>query len=638
MLRRSFNSILIAAFLVAALPTAAQTFPGKQSEWNGYTRYDFEVDGRKCVVVEPKLAADDRPWIWRARFFGHEPQTDLSLLSRGFHLAYMDIGGLFGNEQAVAHWDAFYEYLTTEHALNPKLALEGMSRGGLIIYNWAKANPDKVACIYADAPVCDIRSWPGGNGEGKGSPSDWTAAMKAHGITEATTDAFAGNPIDNLEALAAAKVPILQICGDADDVVPLAENGDIFEARYAALGGPITTIRKEGVGHHPHSLKNPIKITDFILRSTQGPNPYARVRSAFGNAAHIFTTTGKGRVAFLGGSITEMKGWRELTYTLLQEKFPNTEFDFIHAGISSTDSTLAAFRLENDVFMNGKVDLLFMEHAVNDNHNMRTSEERLHGVEGVIRQARLHNPNIDIIMQYCVEPAKMKLFNAGQPDPIILDHERVAQHYNVTTHNLARLVTDAVNRGDFTWEQFKDLHPSPFGHQVYTDAIAKLPFETKDDTTNRPVAYAMPEPISEHSYFRGRYLCHCEVQLIEGWKFVDEWKPNDGAGQRKQFVNVPIIEATTPGATLIVEFSGTAIGMLVTAGPDAGIIEYTIDDGPTQTLDQFTKWSEGLHIPWAYMLATDLDDAFHTLTLINTGTANEKADGATTRIHQFLAN
>lgn len=41
---------------------------------------------------------------------------------------------------------------------NKKVALEGMSRGGLIVYNWAAQNPEKVACIYADAPVMDFKS------------------------------------------------------------------------------------------------------------------------------------------------------------------------------------------------------------------------------------------------------------------------------------------------------------------------------------------------------------------------------------------------------------------------------------------------------------------------------------------------
>ncbi len=61
-------------------------FPGDKQVWNGYDRYDFTYDTRTCIVVVPKSPAEHRPWIWRARFFGHEPQADLALLERGFHL------------------------------------------------------------------------------------------------------------------------------------------------------------------------------------------------------------------------------------------------------------------------------------------------------------------------------------------------------------------------------------------------------------------------------------------------------------------------------------------------------------------------------------------------------------------------
>ena len=52
-----------------------QPLSGKESRWNGFARVDFEVDGRRCWVVQPKHAAMGRPWVWRARFFGHEPQA-----------------------------------------------------------------------------------------------------------------------------------------------------------------------------------------------------------------------------------------------------------------------------------------------------------------------------------------------------------------------------------------------------------------------------------------------------------------------------------------------------------------------------------------------------------------------------------
>jgi pimeloyl-ACP methyl ester carboxylesterase len=269
------NDRLSALLVVATLsllpaPALAQkpAFPGKQSLWNGLPRYDFEYDGRKCIVVTPKQAAPGNPWIWRARFFGHEPQTDLALLERGFHLVYMDVAELFGNAEAVAHWNAFYKFLTTQHGFGPKAALEGMSRGGLYIYNWAAANPDKVTCIYADAPVCTIRSWPGGKGRSKGSAQLWRQALACYGITEEQLPTFKGDPIDHLEPLAQARIPLLHVVGDADDVVPVEENTAILEARYKKLGGQITVIHKPGVGHHPHSLKDPKPIVDFILAAT----------------------------------------------------------------------------------------------------------------------------------------------------------------------------------------------------------------------------------------------------------------------------------------------------------------------------------------------------------------------------------
>ena len=132
--------MLILALALAMIQTASENagngFPGEKSEWHGYTQYTFQVDGRTCYVVLPKAPAPGNPWIWRARFWGHEPQTDLSLLEKGFHAVYCDVAGLFGSPQAVGHWDAFYRFLTEQLHFAPKPALEGMSRGGLIIYNW----------------------------------------------------------------------------------------------------------------------------------------------------------------------------------------------------------------------------------------------------------------------------------------------------------------------------------------------------------------------------------------------------------------------------------------------------------------------------------------------------------------------
>ena len=264
---RLMAGVLVLPMLISVAATAAE-FTGKQSNWHGYERFDFMVEGRKCIVVMPKRAASGKPWIWRARFFGHEPQADVALLERGFHVAYCDVAGLFGSPKAVMHWNAFYEYVTSKHGFAKRVALEGMSRGGLIIYNWASENADKVSCIYADAPVCDIRSWPGGKGVGRGSAGAWRQCLQAYGISEEQAASFRGNPIDRLERVAKAKIPLLHVVGAADEVVPVAENTDVLAERYRKLGGMIEVISKEGVGHHPHSLKDPAPIVQFVVKHT----------------------------------------------------------------------------------------------------------------------------------------------------------------------------------------------------------------------------------------------------------------------------------------------------------------------------------------------------------------------------------
>ncbi|NLF69990.1 MAG: prolyl oligopeptidase family serine peptidase [Candidatus Anammoximicrobium sp.] len=270
---RRWSLLFLGFALPAAVVIAADPgpFPGVRSQWNGYDRYDFACDGRKCILVTPKKAAPGKPWIWRARFFGHEPQVDLTLLARGFHLAYMDVVEMYGNPAAVAHWNAFYQELTTRQGLARRVALEGMSRGGLYIYNWAAANPEKVACIYADAPVCDIHSWAKRKDQSPATARFFADWLKSYGLTEDQLADYRGNPIDRLEPLSRAGVPLLHVVGDADDVVPVAENTAILETRYRKLGGHIEVIHKPEVGHHPHSLTDPTPIVDFIVR-------YAEVR------------------------------------------------------------------------------------------------------------------------------------------------------------------------------------------------------------------------------------------------------------------------------------------------------------------------------------------------------------------------
>ena len=244
----------------------AKPFPGTKSAYHGFDRYDFVVDDQKCLVVTPKSAAPGNPWIWRAEFFDHRPEIDLALVNKGFHLVYMNVGNTFGCPNAMKHFDEFYKLLTEQHGLSKKPVLEGLSRGGLYVYNWGAAHPDQVGLILGDNPVLDFKSWPGGKGKGPGSAGDWKKLIADYQFAdEAAALAYDKNPIDNLAPLAKAKVPLLHICGDADEVVPYAENIIILKERYEKLGGKIHVIVKPGLKHHPHGLDDPTPAVEYIL-------------------------------------------------------------------------------------------------------------------------------------------------------------------------------------------------------------------------------------------------------------------------------------------------------------------------------------------------------------------------------------
>ena len=241
--------------------------PLKTSEWNGLRRFDFTWDGRNAIIVVPDRPLPQRWCLWRARFFGAFPYLDMELLRRGWYLIHIDIADLYGAPVAVGHWNAFYSLLQ-QLGFQKKMAIEAMSRGGLIAYNWAKANPEKVACLYVDAPVCDIRSWPAGWGTGQGSREDWERCKRVYGLTDETARTFTGNPVDGLEPLAKAGVPVLHVCGDEDPVVPYTENTALLCTRYQALGGTTAEIIKKRIGHHPHCLENPEPIVRFVEHHT----------------------------------------------------------------------------------------------------------------------------------------------------------------------------------------------------------------------------------------------------------------------------------------------------------------------------------------------------------------------------------
>lgn len=616
----------------------SQAFPGRKSKWFDYERYDFSFRNREAIVVCPKQAAKGNPWIWRPAFFGAFPSVDKALLEKGFHVAYYDLTHSYGSPRGVEAGNAFYFYMKDYYGLSPKVTLEGFSRGGLTAFNWAVNNTEKVACIYVDAPVCDVSSWPG-----RKNPELWNGLLKEWNLTDAQMEKFEGNPVDRLAPLAKAGIPVIAVCGDSDKVVPYNENMEIVRNRYMAMGGIVEVILKPGCDHHPHSLENPQPVVDFILRHQSGYKEFSEIneRGSLQNSYLRFEKERKGRVAFLGGSITEMSGWRTMIQQQLKQRFPYTQFEFVDAGIGSTGSVPGSFRLENDVLSKGRVDLLFVEAAVNDHTNGFSPEAQVRGMEGEVRHALLANPETDVVMLHFIYDPFIPMMKEGRVPDVILNHERVANHYQIPSINLVHEMAKRMEAGEFTWTQFGGTHPLPFGHRFYAAAIAhlfdnmwkQLPADAK------MTAHSIPEqPLDKFSYYGGRFLNISEAKIGKGWKYEASWEPERKVETRRGFVRVPMLVSDRAGAKLTLDFTGKGVGIFCASGPASPVLEYSIDGMPFKKLDTYTSWSGFLYIPWLYVLEDELERGPHRLTIRVAGDKNKNSQGYECCIRNFVVN
>ncbi len=414
--------------------------------------------------------------------------------------------------------------------------------------------------------------------------------------------------------------------------------------------------------------KTILSLTAFLLLMTAGPFGLAQqpatpglrpgellplegktwhdLRSGLDRSYQKFSGGGSARIAFFGGSITQNPGWQNMVADYLRKRFPQTQFDFINAGIGSTGSTPGAFRFENDVLKRGKVDLLFEEAAVNDHHNGRSQTERVRGMEGIVRHAFEANPECDIIVMHFAEPDKTADYAAGKIPDVIVAHDKVTARYQVPTLNLAREVYDRLEAKQFDWaKDFKNLHPSPFGQRLYYHAIRRMledawgtpenPELVQENIAPRLLPKAMVDP---QSYTRGKFVLLSEAKIDSGFTVVPNWMPPKGGGTRGGFVRVPMLSATEPGSSFTLPFIGRGVGLFVATGPDAGITEYRIDKRDWKTLDTFTRWSRGLNIPWAYILDAELKPGEHVLEVRISTEKNPTSKGYGLHIRNLLVN
>lgn len=234
-------------------------------------REDFVVAEHQAFVLKPPVSTridGPLPWVWYAPTLGrrHPNRDEQWMIDRlhaaGIALAGIDVSESYGSPKGRAVYQALYEELTKNRGFTKKPVLLARSRGGLMLYNWAVEHPHSVGGVAGIYPVCNIASYPG-----------IAKAAPAYGMTaeELEEDLVQHNPVDRLEKLAAAQVPIFHLQGDSDRVVPHEKNSGLLAERYKSFGGPVEIELIKGQGHNMwRGWFESSRLTDFMIAKALG--------------------------------------------------------------------------------------------------------------------------------------------------------------------------------------------------------------------------------------------------------------------------------------------------------------------------------------------------------------------------------
>jgi len=333
-------------------------------------------------------------------------------------------------------------------------------------------------------------------------------------------------------------------------------------------------------------------------------------------------------IAYLGGSITQAypDGYAYQLTAWLKKRYPAARVTEVNAGIGGTGSDLGAFRLRQDVLRHNP-DLLFVEFAVNDSHE--THDVRA-AMEGIVRHTRrVRGNSCDIAFIYTLAQNLVADLQEERLPPASRLHEPVAEHYGLTSINVALDIARWLKAGELTWDQFAAdaAHPRPSGHTLYCNTLADcLP----KAFAAAPGAATFPPPLTPDPWDAGTILPVAPDTRFPGWNY----RPLVNRGGWECFDG--LFESNTPGSEAAFSFSGTAIGIFFQLGPETGDLQWALDNGEWQTVRLFDDHSVNFWRPCYRVFQRRLPPGPHRLKLRVSADRDPRSKGSWTKLAALM--
>ena len=306
-------------------------------------------------------------------------------------------------------------------------------------------------------------------------------------------------------------------------------------------------------------------------------------------------------IAYFGGSITQMDGWRRLSREWLQQEYPACPFTEIAAAIGGTGSGLGVFRYQHDALRH-KPDLVFIEFATND--SSAWPEAIWANFDGIIRQTWRANPETDIIFVYTITSPMMKDYGAGMCPRAASAMEQLADHYGIPSIGFGPRVAAEVkagrlvmslgevetavpketpNRDNLINEELKKqgkllfardgTHPALPGHGFYLKSI-QAAWKQMQDLPPADHAQKLAAPFYDARLEAAKMVPIAPSMCRGHWTKLP---PDDPNQKRFEDRGGQMWMADTPGDKLVFKFRGTECGLYDLLGPDCGQVWITVD-------------------------------------------------------------
>lgn len=369
-----------------------------------------------------------------------------------------------------------------------------------------------------------------------------------------------------------------------------------------------------------HSLVTALAFSVTVPLSSGSTIPECQPRAGLPNFFAKLEAGGPVRIAYLGGSITDAWGWRDLSRDWFAKEYPQAKVSQIRATISGTGAEFGACRLKNHVLRHSP-DLVFVEFAVNGAG--ATDKRAIESIEGIVRQIRRHDPKTDVCLVFTVNKGMVnQSLRQGRSPQVVLNMKKVADHYGVPTIDfgpeIARLVDDGklIFSGPAPAKDapadspmvFSEDGTHPFyetGHKLYLDAIVRSVPALK--AAGRPGPHPLPTPLQADNWENGSLVAIDApgVKRSAGWQKI---APPEGTEKRQRISEYfpGVWEATKAGDTLEFTFEGTGFGLSGFRGAAASLFRVTVDGRlPLNEtfFDSYTHAGRVSHKAWFYPVA-----------------------------------